>query len=201
MILLPAKKITPSSLLHSADSQPLVAAARAKQTIVLSHDPLFLRRLWDNFSAKGAAKTLQIARMGDGRGVACWNGTAKAHTQSEYFRKDFVLSELLEQGPAVGDLRHVARCIRPLLEENLRLRFPRCFRKNEWLGDFIDKIGKASPGIPLATAQPTGYSRSLWLSTTIPRSTITAQILKAGSETNYGHRTRRVCKEDACLHR
>ena len=38
--------------------------------------------------------------------------------------------------------------IRPLLEENLRFRFPDHFSTG-WLGDFIGAVSKAQPGEPL----------------------------------------------------
>ena len=38
----------------------------------------------------------------------------------------------------------VARCIRPLLEANLRMRFPDRFLESEWLGDFIKKVRNCS---------------------------------------------------------
>jgi wobble nucleotide-excising tRNase len=53
-----------------------------------------------------------------------------------------------------GDLWHVVRCVRPLLEGNLRLRFPKHFKRTEWLGDFIGKIHGAQANDPLHLLQP-----------------------------------------------
>ncbi len=52
------------------------------------------------------------------------------------------------------DLHSVARRIRPLIEGNLRLRFPKAFKKNEWLGDFIKKIRDAAQSDALAALKP-----------------------------------------------
>lgn len=45
-----------------------------------------------------------------------------------------------------GDLRDLARKLRVLIEENLRMRFPDVFGSNEWLGDFLDKIRNSNAG-------------------------------------------------------
>ena len=65
-------------------------------------------------------------------------------TRSEYLKDYFALVQFSEQG--TGDLRDVARKIRPVVEENLRMRFPDIFGSTEWLGDFIDKIRNSNPG-------------------------------------------------------
>ena len=44
----------------------------------------------------------------------------------------------------VSSSRAIAMSIRPLLEGNLRIRFPIEFKSNEWLGDFIDKVRKGA---------------------------------------------------------
>src|SRR5262249_780245 len=72
-------------------------------------------------------------------------------TRSDYFQNYAVLTTYLARGSA--DRRHVARCIRPLLEEYLRLKCPDAFCRTEWLGEFIEKIRHGLPGTHLFAAQ------------------------------------------------
>ena len=113
----------------------------AQQVIVLSHDPLFLKLLYDECpSAAANVKTLQMSKAGDTTIIGEWDVQAEA--QSSYM-KDF--STLIEfYGERKGDPRAVARTIRPFLEGMLRSHFPGQFQPNEWLGDFIGKIRAAS---------------------------------------------------------
>lgn len=116
-------------------------AQKAKQVIVLSHDPHFLKILWDD---KGSdAKTLHFSRKGrQSSSIDEWN--IAVATQGQYFADYFRMVEFLEN--ADEDLRGVARCIRPVLEGNLRARFPHKFRADKWLGDFIGMIRDAESG-------------------------------------------------------
>jgi len=74
-------------------------------------------------------------------------------TRDAYLCNYFCLDEYLTAG-ACTDLRSVARCIRPLLEGNLRLRFPKSFTRDEWLGDFITKIRNSGPADSLSPLRP-----------------------------------------------
>lgn len=125
-------------------------AGVAKQVVVLSHDAYFLRLVWNN-SDKAQTKTLAVIRNGQNSDITPWD--VQRETQGEYFRNYFSLVEFLEDG-AGCDLRAVARCIRPLLEANLRLRFPKSFKPDEWLGDFIGKIAAATGADPLVCLKP-----------------------------------------------
>ena len=112
----------------------------AEQVVVLSHDPLFLKLLSDECpSASTNVKTLQMSKAGDTTVIGEWDVQAEA--QSSYM-KDF--STLLRfYRERKGDLRAVARTIRPFLEGMLRSHFPGQFQQNDWLGDFIGKIRAA----------------------------------------------------------
>jgi wobble nucleotide-excising tRNase len=122
----------------------LELASKAKQVIVMSHDPHFLRRLWDS-TAPADRKALCVRRVGEAEStIEEWEIVDA--TRSEYLQDYFALAKFVAEGS--GDLRDVARKIRPLLEENLRMRFPDLFGSTEWLGDFIDKIRNANPGDP-----------------------------------------------------
>ena len=123
---------------------------QVKQVILLSHDPYFLRLIWEG-SEKSNTKTLCIIRSGQESTISEWD--IEHATRGEYFQNYFALAEYLENGPN-GDLRVVARCIRPLLEGNLRLRFPGQFGRGEWLGDMLRKIREANGQDPLNSLKP-----------------------------------------------
>ncbi len=110
----------------------------SKQVILLTHDPVFARQIWQE-SDKALVKCLCIKREGKGSVIKEWD--IEKETAGEYFQNYSILEKFLENGS--GDLRHVACCIRPLIEGNLRIRFPGVFKENEWLGDFISKIRSA----------------------------------------------------------
>jgi len=51
-------------------------------------------------------------------------------------------------------LREVADTLRVILEEYLRLKFPKAWGEHDWLGDMIGKIRTAEAGTPLSHCQP-----------------------------------------------
>ncbi|MBX6362147.1 MAG: AAA family ATPase [Acidobacterium ailaaui] len=112
----------------------------AQQVVVLSHDPLFLKLLYDECpSAATNAKTLQMSKAGNATVIGEWD--IEAEVQSSYMKDYSVLCAFYRERK--GDLRAVARTIRPFLEGMLRNHFPGHFQPNEWLGDFIAKIRAA----------------------------------------------------------
>lgn len=124
-------------------------AALARQVIVLSHNPIFLRLLWER-SQRDVTKTLQFGRIGPQTFLAEWD--VEAETRGEYEKDYWTLRAFAADG--TGDPRLVAKTIRVLLETYLRLRFVGQFAPTEWLGDFILKIRQSAAGTPLAAAQP-----------------------------------------------
>lgn len=121
-----------------------------KQVIVFSHDPLFLKLVYDNHQ-KAKVKTLQVAREGrDNATIAEWD--IEKATQPNYTRDYLDLHAYIDHSN--GEPRSIARKIRPVLEGILRMRFPNEFPDGEWLGDFIQKIRRAEPNTPLSTMQP-----------------------------------------------
>ena len=92
-----------------------------------------------------------MKRSGKGNIIEEWD--VERETRGEYFQNYFALIEYLESGPT-GDLRAVARCIRPLLEGNLRLRFPGEFPRGGWLGDMLSRVREAGENDPLYVLQP-----------------------------------------------
>jgi wobble nucleotide-excising tRNase len=123
---------------------------KAKQVVVLSHDPHFLLSIWSD-EAQSTVKNLQITRTGQESELDEWD--IEKATRDSYLQDYFTIDEYLEKG-AKGDRRHIARCIRPLVEGNLRLRFPKHFGRAERLGGFIKKIRSASQNDTLTVLQP-----------------------------------------------
>lgn len=112
----------------------------AQQVVVLSHDPLFLKLLYDECpSAATNAKTLQMSKAGNATVIGEWD--IEAEVQSSYMKGYSVLCAFYRERK--GDPRAVAGTIRPFLEGMLRSHFPGHFQPNEWLGDFIAKIRAA----------------------------------------------------------
>jgi len=117
-------------------------AQRAQQVIVLSHDPMFLKSINDDFQNP---KTLVIKRSQKGSVIEEWD--IESATQSRHQKNYGKLKGYLDQSE--GEPSDVALCIRPVLEGYLRVRFPDEFAPKEWLGDFIQKIREAADTEPL----------------------------------------------------
>jgi wobble nucleotide-excising tRNase len=122
---------------------------KVKQVFVLSHDPHFLRSVWDAFKGGNGIKGFQFSRMANGTSVGEWD--IERETTGEYAKKHRVLWDYFHN--ATGTPRTVAQTIRPLLEEYLRLKLPQSFADNEWLGNFIEKIRNAPDTDPMAAAK------------------------------------------------
>jgi len=125
-------------------------AKRAKQVIVLSHDPRFLRRIWDDTNPVDR-KALCVRRVREAESTMEEWEIINA-TRSEYLQDYFALTKFLQE--ATGDLRDLARKIRPLLEENLRMRYPDIFVSGQWLGNFLDTIRNSNPGDVAQSMKP-----------------------------------------------
>ena len=71
-------------------------------------------------------------------------------TVTDYYMVNFQkLDAFFREGK--GELLDIARCIRPLLEENLRIRFPREVTSDQkMLGEIIRTIRDASPASSIA---------------------------------------------------
>jgi len=126
----------------------LEQSGAAHQVIVLSHDPHFLKLVWDGYPA-GDVKTLQLTHNGDNTTLNEWD--VEAETLSDYLKNYNTLLAFYRAGS--GNIVDVARSIRPFLEGMLRMHFPGHFAQYEWLGDFIAKIRQADESSPLSHAK------------------------------------------------
>lgn len=128
--------------------------SKAKQVIVLSHDPHFLRTIWDDTPNRSLdVKTLCVFRENTDQQSFITEWDITDATKSEYYRDYFILCDYLEK--PVNDMRSVARAMRPVLEGYYRVRFPREFPPDKWLGDFANQIRQAEQGHPLFHLQGT----------------------------------------------
>jgi len=114
-------------------------ASKAKQVVVLSHDPHFLKILWEGYPPADI-KVLQLRRTGDNTVIGEWD--IESETQSTYITNYSALLDFYRD--RAGTPLDVARSIRPFIEGLLRAHFPGHFQANEWLGDFITKIRNSS---------------------------------------------------------
>lgn len=122
--------------------QVLSYSNKAKQVIVLTHDIYFARMLWEKYTEKKLLSQLCIKRDGlSDSMIDTWD--VEEETRSDYYQGYFLLADFL-RGKTDLNFRSVAMSIRPLIEGNLRIRFPEDFSSNEWLGDFIKKVRTAT---------------------------------------------------------
>lgn len=125
----------------------LNVASQAKQVMALSHDPFFCYDILQR-ADKSDGKALKIERKGASNStIAEWN--AESDIRSQYFNDYYKLKDYLERGGS-GDLPSIASKIRPLLEGNLRSRFPDRFPSGKWLGEMIEMIRNADSSSPLS---------------------------------------------------
>jgi len=135
---------------HATQSIISDMAGKAEQVIVLCHEALFLRGLWEDHHPPSDVKTLGISEHAGGQIIAEWD--IEEATGGQYYADYVSLTNYLDD-PSPRDRSSVARRIRPLLEANLRFRFPRQFKKGEWLGDMLATIKAATEPSPLVKLQ------------------------------------------------
>ena len=124
-----------------------------KQVIVLTHSAQLARQVWDSAKRISSPKTLWIRREGDYSIID--NDNIVERTQGEYFKNYFDICKYLEGGPEDDrHMRSVARCIRPVLEGYLRVRFPQEFGAHQQLRNFIKKLADAGTGDALYPFKP-----------------------------------------------
>lgn len=114
------------------------------QVIVLSHDPYFLKRLWERLQEKTAErKSLELRRLGlTNTAILEWD--VEAATQGAYKADRKVLTDYYHEG--IGELRHVVQKIRPALEYYTKILGAGALADNDTLGVIVGKIRGVGPG-------------------------------------------------------
>lgn len=120
--------------------QILRIARAAKQVILLSHDPFFLKSVSADYPSNSTRLFKIHAFNAQHSTIELWD--IYSDTQNRYLKEFKILCDYLDG--TYRDEVAVAKCIRPLLEANLRMRFPDRFLESEWLGDFIAKVRNCS---------------------------------------------------------
>lgn len=122
-----------------------------KQAIVLSHDQLFLRRIWDALADKPAErKCLKLSRVGlRNTTITCWD--VEEATQANVVTDRSILVQYYNT--ATGAPRTVATKIRPVLESHCRSIRPEEFPKDS-LGIIVGKVRSAGETHPLYRILP-----------------------------------------------
>jgi wobble nucleotide-excising tRNase len=120
-------------------------ANTAAQVIVLSHDPNFLKLLWDR-AQPADRKTLQFARVGEeNTTIAEWDiekaVMARYRAQSDDLQRFFSLGE--------GPPRDIIQKMRPVLEAYCRNLYPMQFDEQESLGNIVAEIHRLGAAHPL----------------------------------------------------
>ena len=133
--------------------QLLRLSSSVKQIIVLTHNLLFAKSFWDALPDRTNCQTLHIYRTAQSNVLGAWD--LEEETSGEYFQNCRTLEKYLNQGvDGQDELRKVACCIRPVLEEYLKVKFPNKFYGKKWLGDIIGEIRGCENGdliFPLKT--------------------------------------------------
>lgn len=109
------------------------------QVVLLSHEPTFLKLLWDRIRPEDR-KTLQLGRVGEeNTTIAEWDIERAVQAP---FRADVdTLHRFYADGE--GEQRDVIQKIRPLLEGYCRSLCPTFFGEHEMMGEMIARIRAA----------------------------------------------------------
>lgn len=134
---------------YSAD-QIAEIGRKAHQLLAFSHDLLFASLLDERFPSS-ETRTLIVERCGSASNILQWD--LRKATRAPYYENYAALYDYCNSG-AGGNRLAVVRCIRPLLEENLRMRFPHEFGDTDWLGNAVSNIENADLAADLSALKP-----------------------------------------------
>jgi len=119
-------------------------AVTASQTFLFTHNEILAKKFYDVAMKNNhdfyelEIKTSCLRRL-----------DIDSITSIDYFKNYSILDNYLN-GSYDGEEISVARCLRPLLEGYLRVRFPKDFKSDKWLGDFIGIIRQSNNATLLA---------------------------------------------------
>ena len=113
------------------------------QVIALSHDPYFLKRIWDRLYTPADRKCLEMARIGQTNTTICeWD--IEKPTQDHYKPDRNAITTYLNDRD--GQPHHVVQKIRPVLETYCKLLGGGTLVESDTLGTIIVKIRNAGAG-------------------------------------------------------
>lgn len=115
------------------------------QVILLSHEPQFLKLVWDRIAAADR-KTLQLARVGEENTTLVEWDIEKA-LQARYRADIDVLQRFVAN--AEGESRDIIQKLRPVLEGYCRNLYPTQFLDQDTLGVIVGKIRAVGTSHPL----------------------------------------------------
>lgn len=117
-------------------------AKTCKQFVLLSHDMKFIK----DFKSKIVeTQVLKIVKTKDSSQIIPFD--IERATLTGIFKDIMVLREFADKGELSNHKpRDVVRCIRPVLEGFIRLKYYLHIDEGEWLGDFIKKIKDSKEG-------------------------------------------------------
>ncbi|MHB1550185.1 MAG: AAA family ATPase [Vulcanimicrobiaceae bacterium] len=116
------------------------------QVVLLSHEPQFLKLLWDRV-ATADRKTLQLARIGEENTTIVEWDIEKA-LQARYRADIDALQRFFSS--AEGESREIIQKLRPVLEGYCRNLYPPQFSDQDTLGVIVGKIRAGGVGHPLS---------------------------------------------------
>jgi wobble nucleotide-excising tRNase len=106
---------------------------RTAQVMVLSHNKPMLCRLWEGTDTNNTT-SLEVVRENNGSTMRLWD--VYQDSINEHDRRHIRLQDYLNGSPT-GDLREIARSIRPHLEAFLRVAYPGSFHPGNLIGPFL----------------------------------------------------------------
>jgi wobble nucleotide-excising tRNase len=129
--------------------------SKAGQLIVMSHDRMFLRQVWDALADRRQQQevsALHFARSGVDSDVQPWD--IPSQTDMAWFGDYDVVDRYAARDQAGTNLRNIAGTIRRVLEYYLRIMAPNELPPDTTLGQIISLIRGAAAGSRLADFGP-----------------------------------------------
>lgn len=120
------------------------AGERCGQVIVLSHDPAFIKLVWDKLPPN-ERKALRLMPLGRATGLAPHD--VEEHLKPEQQARIDVIQRYLNEG--TGTPRDVAQKLRPALEGYCKIACPGEFRDGIMMGEICKLVREGGPGHPL----------------------------------------------------
>ena len=133
-------------------NQLIKLGSKSKQLIVLTHDIYFARDITSRLE-KNNTKNLKIIKTPSTSSII--EHDIENETLSGVFKDISVLKNYIDNGVSSElEKREVIRCIRPIIEGIIRIKFFTEILPSEWLGDVIRKTRSSPNGDPLSRLKP-----------------------------------------------